>query len=71
MVSPTQNKGLKMTDTDFEALIAELAPVRKRHTVFVGSKSVTYYETIEAAEAEVARLKSDGYNGVRIFTTNF
>lgn len=60
-----------MTDTDFEALIAELAPVRKRHTVFVGSKSVTYYETIEAAETEVARLKSDGYNGVRIFTTNF
>lgn len=71
MVTPTQNKGLKMTDTDFEALIAELAPVRKRHTVFVGSKSVTYYETIEAAEAEVARLKSDGYNDVRIFTTNF
>lgn len=60
-----------MTDTDFEALIAELGPVRKRHTVFVGSKSVTYYETIEAAEAEVARLKSDGYDGVRIFTTNF
>ena len=60
-----------MTDTDFEALITELAPVRKRHTVFVGSKSVTYYETIEAAEAEVARLKSDGYNDVRIFTTNF
>jgi hypothetical protein len=60
-----------MTDTDFEALIAELAPVRKRHTVFVGSKSVTYYETVEDAEAEVARLTSNGYNGVRIFTTNF
>lgn len=60
-----------MTDIDFEALIAELAPVRKRHTVFVGSKSVTYYETVEAAEAEVARLTSNGYNDVRIFTTNF
>ena len=60
-----------MTDADFEALIAELAPIRKRHTVFVGRKSVTYYENIEDAEAEVASLKSNGYKDVRIFTTNF
>ncbi len=65
-----------MTDTEFNAICASLGlpgiePVRKRHTVFVGRKSVTYYETVEAAEAEVARLKSNGYNDVRIFTTNF
>jgi hypothetical protein len=60
-----------MTDTDFEALLAELSPVRKRHNVFVGTKSVTYYETTEDAEAEVARLKSEGYTDARIFTTNF
>lgn len=59
-----------MTDIEFEALIAELAPVRKRHTVFVGHKSVTYYETVEAAEAEVAHLKSCGHTDARIFTTN-
>lgn len=59
-----------MTDTDFEALIAELAPVRKRHSVYAGAKYVTYYETVEDAEAEVARLTSNGYNDVRIFTTN-
>ena len=59
-----------MTDIEFEALIAELAPIRKRHTVFVGHKSVTYYETIEDAEAEVARLTSNGYNDAHIFTTN-
>ena len=59
-----------MTDTEFEALLAELAPIRKRHTVFVGSKSVVYYENIEEAEAEVLRLKACGCKNIRIHTTN-
>ena len=64
-----------MTDIEFNAICASLGlpgiePVRKRHTVFVGSKSITYYETIDAAEAEVARLKSCGYTNARIFTSN-
>lgn len=65
-----------MTDLEFNALCAELGlpgiePARKRHTVFVGTKSITYYETIEAADAEVARLKASGYADVRISTSNF
>lgn len=65
-----------MTDIEFNAICASLGlpgiePVRKRHTVYVGRKSVTYYETAEAAEAEVARLKSCGHADARIFTTNF
>ena len=60
-----------MTDLDFEALIAELAPIRQRHTVFVGTKCVTYYETLEEADAEAARLKDCGYADIRIRTTNW
>ena len=60
-----------MTNADFEALIAELAPVRKRHSVFVGSKSITYYESAEEAAAEAARLAALGYSDIRIRVTNW
>lgn len=60
-----------MTDADFEALIAELAPVREKHSIFIGSKSITYYENAEEAAAEVARLKADGYSDIRIRVTNW
>lgn len=65
-----------MTDTEFNALCAELGlpgiqPARKRHTVYVGSKSVTYFETTAEAEAEAARLKSAGHAKVRIRTSDF
>jgi len=60
-----------MTNAEFEALIAELAPIRKRHSIYVGTRNVTYYENIEEADAEVARLKACGHDDARIFTTNF
>ena len=60
-----------MTDAEFEALIAELAPTRERHSIYVGQRNVTYYETIEEADAEIARLKANGHADARIFTTNW
>lgn len=60
-----------MTDAEFEALIAELAPTRERHSIYVGQRSVTYYETIEEAEEEIARLKACGHADARILTTSF
>lgn len=60
-----------MTDAEFEALIAELAPLRQRHNVYVGTKSVIYYESLEEADAEVARLNACGHTDVRIRTTNW
>lgn len=65
-----------MTDTEFNAICAQLGlpgiqPTRKRHTVYVGSKSVTYFETTAEAEAEVARLKAAGHTNVRIRTHDF
>ncbi len=60
-----------MTDIDFEALIAELAPIRTRYSIFVGHKSITYYENAEEAEAEVARLEALGHTDVRVRTTNY
>lgn len=60
-----------MTDADFEALIAELAPVRYRHSIYVNDRNVTYYETIEEAEEEIARLKACGHDDARIRTTRW
>ena len=60
-----------MTDAEFEALIAELAPTRKRHNIYVGARNITYYETIEEADEEVARLKACGHVDARISTQNW
>lgn len=65
-----------MTDAEFNALAAELGiiaiePVRKRHTVYVGHKNVTYFENIDDALVEADRLKETGHSDVRIRTSNW
>ena len=64
-----------MTDLEFNALLEEcgitIEPVRKRHTVYVGTRSVVYFENIEEANEEANRLEANGHTGVRISTSNF
>ncbi len=64
-----------MTKAEFNALAAELGitiePVRKRHTVYVGHKNVTYFENIDDALVEADRLKETGHADVRIRTSNW
>ena len=64
-----------MTDAEFNALAAELGitiePARKRHTVYVGHKSVVYFENIDDALVEADRLKANGYADVHIRTSNW
>ncbi len=58
-----------MTDLEFNALCAEfgitLEAPSKRYNVYVGAKSVTYFESSEDAEAEVSRLKANGHSDAR------
>ena len=65
-----------MNDLEFNTLWAELGlpaiePARKRHSVYVGTKSITYYENLDDAQREVDRLEATGHSDVRIHTSNF